>query len=507
MSVWKRGLAGVAVLTLVALSSSAAFAAELDLQVKNEKHRLIWCRVEKRVQDKNIYQGQGTIPSGVAKARGGLPWYTGSFLMNGESKVDLPAGTYTVVVEHGLEYEHFEREVVVTDNEPGRLEIQLKPWVRMERKGWWSADMHVHRTAQEAPSVAAAEDLNLTVLTNRNKQPFFATGWPAVELEEVAPDRWISERNVEDERRGGAWILNGVKEQFPLGKENGWYPQGLQYVHAAQQERLPGESLPWFDIDMPIWWEVPVMVALQTPDSIDIINNQFMQYGIDTGAYWGKPIDKKAYPGAQGFVDYTLSLYYRYLNLGFHIAPSAGTGTGVMTSPAGYDRIYAHIDGPFSLAKWYAAVHRGDSFVTNGPILLFHAKQHGSRLHIEVSAMAREPIARVEIVANGKVIQSWKPAGDAKRFHARMDLEDNNYSWIAARCFLSTPYTVRLAHSSPTYLNGRWDSREDARYFVSWIDELITQLKSEEARHAVTKDQAEQLTAIYAQAREIYERK
>ena len=72
---------------------------------------------------------------------------------------------------------------------------------------------------------------------------------------------------------------------------------------------------------MPIWWEVPVMVALQTPDSMDIINNQFMQYGIDDGEYWGKPIDRVAYPeGNKGFVDYTLDLYYRYLNLGFHIA-------------------------------------------------------------------------------------------------------------------------------------------------------------------------------------------
>jgi hypothetical protein len=148
MSVGKRWLVGVAGVALVALSSSAVFAAELDLQVKNEKHRLIWCRVEIRGQDKKMYQGQGTIPSGVAKARGGLPWYTGSFLMNGESKVDLPAGNYTVVVEHGLEYEHFEREITVPDNEPVRLDVQLKPWVLMERKGWWSADMHVHRTAQ-----------------------------------------------------------------------------------------------------------------------------------------------------------------------------------------------------------------------------------------------------------------------------------------------------------------------------------------------------------------------
>jgi hypothetical protein len=507
MSVQKAWLEQAVVFALVVLSSSAASAAELDLQVKNEKHQLIWCRVEVRGQDGKMYQGQGTIPSGVTKARGGLPWYTGSFLMNGASKVDLPAGQYNVVVEHGLEYEHFEQQVNVTDAVPVDLSVELKPWIRMERHGWWSADMHVHQPPQDAVAVGAAEDLNLVVLTDRNKSQFFNKNWPSEGLKQEAADRWVSQKNVEDERRGGSWIIDGLTERFPLDKENGWNPPGLQYVHAALQQRLPGEALPWFDIDMPIWWEVPVMVALQTPDSIDIINNQFMQYGIDRGEYWGKPIDRATYPGAQGFVDYTLDLYYRYLNLGFRIAPSAGTGTGVMPSPAGYNRIYAHIDGPFTLAKWYAAVRRGDSFVTNGPILFFHAKRHGARLEAEINAMAREPIARVEIVANGMLIESWKPTGEAKRFHARVNLEDKGYTWIAARCFLATPYTVRLAHSTPIYLVGSWNSAEDARYFQDWIDELIAHIKSETDKRLLTHDQEDALIAMYTRAKEVYEQK
>ena len=65
-----------------------------------------------------MYQGRDSILSGTTKARGGLPWYTGSFLMNGTSKVDLPAGEYTGVVEHGLEYEHVERQVTVSEGQP-----------------------------------------------------------------------------------------------------------------------------------------------------------------------------------------------------------------------------------------------------------------------------------------------------------------------------------------------------------------------------------------------------
>jgi hypothetical protein len=75
------------------------------------------------------------------------------------------------------------------------------------------------------------------------------------------------------------------------------------------------------------------MLALGQPDSIDILHNQFMQYGIDQSEYWGRPRERQEFPGSQGFVDYCMGLYYRYLNLGYRVPPSAGTGTGVNAQP------------------------------------------------------------------------------------------------------------------------------------------------------------------------------
>jgi hypothetical protein len=496
---------GLLLLWTFAFWSLACGAAELHLQVNDESNRPIWCRVEVRGADGRMYQASGAQLSGEKSARGGLPWYLGSFLMNGTGTVQLPAGRYTIVVEHGLEYQHFEQQVTVPQRESTEIKVRLRPWVRLEQNGWWSADMHVHRTVEQAPAVAEAEDLNLVVLTDRNKRELFKQLWPSMTVDRISAERWISEKNVEDERRGGSWILSGLEDQLTLEPESGWYPPGLDYVREARRQRAAGSNLPWFDIDMPIWWEVPVMVALETPDSIDIINNQFMQYGIDTGQYWGKPIDRVTYPGAMGFVNYTLDLYYRYLNLGFKISPSAGTGTGVMPSPAGYNRIYAHIDGPFTLEKWYGAVRSGQSFVTNGPILFFHAAQRGTRIGVEVQARAREPIVRVEIVANGKVIRTWTPASNRKHFHARADLDDPGYTWIAARCFLNTSYTVRLAHSAPVYLGGHSDASADRRYFLDWIDQLTAEIGEQLSKHALTEEQADALRTLYAQARAVYE--
>ena len=67
-------------------------------------------------------------------------------MANGESSLELPVGRYTVVAEHGLEYERGEHTLEVTEEGPTVLNLQLRRWVHMSDLGWWSGDMHVHRS-------------------------------------------------------------------------------------------------------------------------------------------------------------------------------------------------------------------------------------------------------------------------------------------------------------------------------------------------------------------------
>jgi hypothetical protein len=463
--------------------------------------------LEVRGPNGRMFQSPGSIHENMQKARGGKPYYLGSFIVNGSADVDVPPGRYTVIAEHGLEYERVERSVSVTADSPARMSIRLRPWIRMRSRGWWSGDMHVHRSVEDAPGIAQSEDLNFVVLVNRGKQDLFRPGrWPADPLEKVSDAYWISLRNAEDERRGGSWIWNSLREPLALARESGWYPQGLAYTREAYAQRPPGSVLPWFDIDMPFWWEVPVMVALGQPDSLDILHNQFMQYGIDQSEYWGRPRDRAQFPGWQGFVDYSMSLYYRYLNLGYRLPPSAGTGTGVMPSPAGYDRLYANFDGPFTVEKWYQAIRDGRSFVTNGPILFVTYKIGASTAEVTASAEAREPIDRMELIANGRVVKTISAPQNALRLKARFRIDPRAYSWCAVRCFLKTPDNIRLAHSSPIYLPGKWDARPDAAYYVAWIDELIRRTLEDTKRFS-TDAQRDEVLAIYRQARAVYQEK
>jgi len=79
------------------------------------------------------------------------------------------------------------------------------------------------------------------------------------------------------------------------------------------------------------------------------------------------------------------------------------------------------------------------------------------------------------VVMNGKVVASSKTG----RLAAKISLDES--AWLAARVRgpyhrLITNDTFVYAHTSPVYcyVGGRpIASREDARFFVEWIDKLI----------------------------------
>ncbi len=485
------------------IEGSTGPESELRIRVRDEKDRPIWARVEVRGPGGRMYHPPGAFHEKLTKARGGEPYYLGSFIMNGTAAMKVPAGKYLIVAEHGLEYERVERVVDVNAGSPASVSLRLRPWIRMREKGWWSGDVHVHHTLEEAQSLVQAEHLNVAVLPTRGK----LMDWNDRHgdgVVSVPPYHWIMTRNYEDERRGGAWILDGLRRPLDLRSLGPWFVPGISVVRQARAQRLAGDVFPWFDIDMPIWWEVPVMMALEPPDSLDVIHNQFMQYGIDTSEYWGRPYDRRQFPGREGFVAYNLGLYYRYLNLGFRLPATAGTGSGVMPNPTGYNRVYAQVEKPFTVEQWFRAIREGRSFITNGPVLFFRTRQEGERLKTWVEAKAREPIDRVEIVANGKILKSFVPAAGRRAIKSEFNFDPSGYSWVLARCFLKPGVSIRLAQSSPVYLSGNWDARSDAQYFVRWIDDLIA-LHVSGATKVTDPTQREELLDLYRRARAFYE--
>jgi predicted TIM-barrel fold metal-dependent hydrolase len=493
------------------LAAAPLVAAELRIQAVDPAGNPCWTRLEVRGADGRMYQpAQGAIRDKTAHVKlTGEEWYKGHFVVEGEAALQVPPGKYTVIAERGPEFERKEIAVDVTDASPAGVRVSLRPWIRMNDLGWWSGDMHVHRPLEDVPALMRTEDLNLALsYTMWNTGQGSLNSWrdkpaPRETVEVVSPRHLHPFMNAEDERGGGAWMLLGLPGPLDMTPAEPWYPQGLRFVERARSLKPQGGVLPWFECEKLIWWEVPVIMALGAPDSVSLLFNHFNQYGIHDAEAWGRPRDQALFPGPAGFVNYVLGLDYRYLNLGFRFALTAGSASGVLQAPVGYNRVYVHMDGPLTAANWFAALRNGESFVTNGPMLFTKFRNRGARVEIEIDARSRDPIDRIEAIANGSVVETVRPDTGARNFQKTLAVDAANHSWMAVRCWQKDVPSIRLAHSMPFYLDGRWDASGDARYFVRWMDDLIDITNHEDKRFRLAS-QREEVLAVYRKAREVY---
>jgi hypothetical protein len=451
---------------------TAILAAGLRIELRDEHGEPAAARLEVHGPDGKMYQAADALPSRPpGRPDTGSP-YLRSFVARGSASVTAPPGRYRVIAERGLEYERVTREAQLSEGRPARLEIKLRRWIHMRERGWWSGDMHVHRPMEDTPLLMDAEDLNLAVVfTMWNRLNLWRDRpLPPDWIRQTAAHRWMTVTNGEDERGGGAWMLHGLSAALGFDRilcegertTESWDPPGIEFVRQARRQKRG--MFPWFDLEKPIWWETPVMMALERPDSMGLLNNHYNQYGMYDNEAWGRKRDAARFTGLHGYSDYSLHLMYRYWNLGWLVPPSAGAASGVLPNPVGYNRMYVKLDGALTVEKWYGALRAGKVMVSNGPLVFFEPKAG------RIEAISRDPLDRVEIVANGKVIRTWEPG--SRRFAARFDLGAAPHTWAAARAYARNGATVRLGHTAPFPLSGKWDRRDDARYFREWIEEL-----------------------------------
>ena len=334
--------------------------------------------------------------------------YPGGYVADGGFEAELPPGAVQLVVERGTEFLRVERWVQLRAGEVSTLSISLNRWEHLAEQGWWSADLHVHRNPKEIPTLMRAEDLNLAPVIsvwNTNSLPDAYT-FPG-EPQALEAHQFFSLRNYEDERQAGAVLLFNLP-QLPKGQRlTRWYPS---LAGAVREGRALGVHV---DLEKPIWWGSPIVVALERLDSMGLANNHFCRYEVLDNEAWGRRRDRRHYPGIAGFTRYVLELYYCYLNLGFQIAASAGSASGVLPNPVGFNRSYVHLGTNFSYAEWFRGQREGRNFVTNGPILFLKVdgqepgarleRAPGSKMSIHVEARSRNPLELVEVVANGRV--------------------------------------------------------------------------------------------------------
>jgi len=437
----------------------------------------------------------------------------GYFHTDGRSELTLPAGRYNVEVSRGPAWRVDRREVQVTAGANTTLRVGLRPLDDLARRGWRSADLHVHMnyggtyraTPRTLLRMARAEDLDLVenLIVNKEgripdieyhvgRDPVSDAGTLIVHDQEFHTSVW------------GHVGLLGLRKHILLpgyAAYQGTAAGSLAPTNAevADLARAQGGIMGYvhpFDSD---------------PDPADTTRPLTAEFPVDLA------LGKIDYYEALGFVDdpmATAHVWYRALNCGFRLP--AGAGTDAMTNfaslrgPVGMNRVYVHTGPVLDQRRLLDSLRAGRSFATNGPLLGLSVEGRGlgqelrldrpGTVRTRIRLRSNVPIDHLELVLNGET-REIALGGDRRTADTTVTVAVERSGWLLLRARSDRAIEPVLdlypyGTTSPVYLTvagAPARSVDDANYFLRWIDRLEAAAKASrdwntDAERAATLD-------------------
>lgn len=475
------GLAAL-VLLLQAIGVGGAEPTALEFRITDADGALVPCRIHLRNSE-----GQPQKPAG-------FPVWDDHFVCDGSAALPLVPGMYRYEIERGPEHERLAGTIELEASGTHRLRRVMGRIADLKQSGWYSGDVHVHRPVEDIPLLMQAEDLHIApVITWWNQQNLWADRpLPNKTLTRLDGPRFFNVMAGEDEREGGALLYFGLQQPLEITRATREYPSPLAFVAAA---RAANPDV-WIDIEKPFWWDVPVWLASGKARTIGIANNHMCRSRMYETEAWGRPRDSDRLPAPHGNGYWTQEIYYHILNTGLRLPPSAGSASGVLPNPVGYNRAYVHVERELTWDRWREGLLRGRSFVTNGPLLVCRAngKLPGhvfraenpveATLRLEIDLTSLDGIPAVEVIRNGEVVERLKTGiGPQQSLSTTLSLTGSG--WFLVRAVTDRSETFRFASTAPFYVEVAGTppriSRRSAEFFLSWAQE-----REERVRRALT---------------------
>jgi len=194
----------------------------------------------------------------------------------------------------------------------------------------------------------------------------------------------------------------------------------------------------------------------------------------------------------------TAEAWYRLLNVGARVTPSAGTDVMVdffRTMAVGTTRVYVKVPGQLTMERYLEGLKAGRSFVTNGPLLQFRVADHGpgdvlkteagGDIAWELDVASSVPFDRVEILLNGAVVWTGEGLKEPGSQTYRGTGKAPAGGWIAARVHGGTTVwpamdSYPFAHTAPVWVNAAGST--DPAVASAAAQELLAALDVAEGR-------------------------
>ena len=432
-----------------------------------------------------------------------VPFWHDHFVFSGSLTLKLPKGEYAFEIERGLEYLNRTGHFTMEDFSDDTKIVDLKRFVDMAAEGWWSGDLDVRRPAKDLELLMEADDLHVVELitwpsgksllpkTNLSKDPL-------VRFDE---NRYYHLSAGVDSRAGGTLLFFNAKQPLEMASFEAEFPPQQDSIVAAKSR---GGA--WVDAQKAFSWDLPLWVASGQLDSIQLANSNLARKSAVENEAGGKPRDLLFFPGAEGNGRWSERIYYHLLNCGLRIPPTAGSGSGAMPNPVGYNRVYVHVEGELTYEKWWEALRQGRVVITNGPLIrpdvegqmpghVFRADA-GRELVLEVglTLSTRDRVSYLEIIKNGELAHQVRLDDWAQMGGKLPPLTFKESGWFLIRAVASVPGTYRFATTGPYYVEIGYQpriSKASAQFFLDWVNERAENVKLKDAnqRESVLKYQ------------------
>ena len=445
------------------------------------------------------------------------------FYADGKFRVRAPAGRVKVAIRKGLEFRSVDALVDVPAGGASTRTFALERWSDMARRGWHSADVHLHYF--DPPSVRfemAAEDVAVcNILVMNHRGAITARQYFTGALDAISDAGHLVYYN-EEFRNGplghlGLLNLKRLVEPISTGSLGSPHPQFFRGAHfealetgnsrigdpaspdrllvdAMRETHRQGGLVNWAHLRDEL--EFALDAALGQLDTVDILTDTEMPQ--------------------------TLTFWYSLLNCGFRIPATGGTDRAEAHIPIGHQRVYARLDPPFSYAQWIEAIRKGATFVTNAPMVELTVDGAGPggeimldaprALRVRAVAESQLPFTTLDVVVNGEVVRS-EPAAGGRRARVEFDLPVRGSVWIAARALGARHPEIMyyphpgwshpvVGHTSPVYVRYRNEPlavAASARFLLERVRKLEAWVRDE----AYFGDEARRREALAATAQGI----
>jgi len=506
---------------------------KIAVYIFDENGKPTAARIRVTSQDSAYYAPEGHSVDFPITERGGDLGQGGDVILDNDRRFAYIDGTCTInllekssfhfEVVKGYAYRFVDR-IISVSSLTDTISIQLEKWFEFPKKErWYSGDVHTHEIDSATALLSMkAEDVNVCniLISDFTTDQKSFRGAP----EPISDSLHIVYLNQEyrEHRLGHVNLLNLKKLVEPVATMRPYqYPLNIKAMDEAHAQ---GGHVSWAHFASYPALEGPLAVVLKKVDAVEVLCN------IDP---FKEPVFvSDIVPDLR--MNSGLRLWYRLLNCGFRLPATAGTDKMNNWTTVGANRVYALVKGNFNYQKWIEALNKGQSFITNSPMLFCTVAgkypgeeidlSQGKRLKIVAEVSSQLPINRLEIVVNGEVIA--EKVIEKGQYYAKLETEytPQKSVWIAARAHqynendekqgvsftqrrdlgggptLFNKYygtlrpEVPFAHTNPCYviINKKpIRSANDALYFVRYLENSMNWLQqsgkfpSEEAKQEV----------------------